>query len=423
VFRPAVIISSENSALRREIALILQQSGCSTHQMSDCAGTQQALAGKPPDQVLAFFGNDEDCPPGSAKLDGVATALGDETLKSLQAAIENHFGKRAAPVRVAPGPVGLLGGERLIGETPPIRQLRDSIERISASNSNVLITGETGTGKDLIAELIQRNGPRRAKSFVCINCAAIPENLFESELFGYERGAFTGAHQSQAGKLEQADGETLFFDEIGDMSSCAQAKILRAIESKEIQRLGGRRNIKVDVRIIAATNRELDSPEGKLAFRRDLYFRLNVASIHLTPLRERTADIPLLVHYYIGELNQRFGRSVAGLAPDILPHLLQYQWPGNVRELKNMLESTFVNLGAGHVEWMQLPEPLRRCIMGMGALAPSEQELLLNALWSTGWNKSKVARQLQWSRMTVYRKMAKYHLIPGEEHATRSAAS
>jgi transcriptional regulator with PAS, ATPase and Fis domain len=260
-------------------------------------------------------------------------------------------------VRAAPG--GLIGGERLIGETPPIRQLRDSIERISASNSNVLITGETGTGKDLIAELIQRNGPRRAKSFVCINCAAIPENLFESELFGYERGAFTGAHQSQAGKLEQADGGTLFFDEIGDMSSCAQAKILRAIESQEIQRLGGRRNIKVDVRIIAATNRELDSPEGKLAFRRDLYFRLNVASIHLTPLRERTADIPLLVHYYIGELNQRFGRSVAGLAPDILPHLLQYQWPGNVRELKNILESTFVNLAAGHVEWMQLPEPLR----------------------------------------------------------------
>lgn len=384
---PAVVISSENSALRRELAQVLERFG----------------AGVDPFEAAEFRNG------AVSVLLRAAAAMGDEVLKSLQSAIETHFRQHTAAVG-APRSPGLLGGDRLIGDSTSIRQLRESIERISASDSNVLITGETGTGKELVAELVQSNSSRRNKPFVCINCAAIPDNLLESELFGYERGAFTGADTARAGKLEQADRGTLFFDEIGEMSPSAQAKILRAIETREVQRLGGKRSAKVDVRIIAATNSELDSPEGRRTFRRDLYFRLNVAGIHLAPLRERTPDIPLLVRYYIGELNQRFGRNVAGLAPDILPHLLRYNWPGNVRELKNMLEGTFVSLASGPVEWMQLPEPLRRRIMGGGELAPSEQELLLNALWSTGWNKTKVARQLQWSRMTVYRKMAKYDL-------------
>jgi transcriptional regulator with PAS, ATPase and Fis domain len=306
----------------------------------------------------------------------------------------------------------MLAGERMIGESQQTMDLRDCIQRISASDTNVLITGETGTGKELVAELIQANSRRHSKPFIRINCAAIPDTLLESELFGYERGAFTGAHSMHAGQMELADGGTIFFDEIGDMSPYAQAKILRAIEGKEVQRLGGNKRMRVDVRIIAATNRDLDTAE---TFRRDLYYRVNVARVHLAPLRDRKADIPPLIRHQIGALNRQFGRQVEGLEASALATLLAYGWPGNIRELKNLLESLFVHLPSGPVRWVSIPQTVLQKLIAIGGLPPSEQELLLEALWSTNWNKSKAAKRLQWSRMTLYRKMAKYHLASRAE--------
>ena len=303
----------------------------------------------------------------------------------------------------------LGGGDRLIGVSLPARAMRDSIRRAAATDSNVLITGETGTGKELVAELIHRNSARAKRPMVCINCAAIPDTLLESELFGYERGAFTGAVASTPGKLEQAAGGTIFFDEIGDMSPYAQAKILRAIESREVHRLGGRRPVRLDVRVIAATNRDLDELAMTGAFRSDLYFRLNVARVQLAPLRERQSDIPLLIDHYVREFNRTFRTEVRALEPDALARLLAYEWPGNVRELRNVIESAFGSRPASRITWIDLPEWLRRRL-GDDAPAPGEEQRILTALAATNWNKSKAAEKLQWSRMTLYRKLAKYQI-------------
>ncbi len=307
----------------------------------------------------------------------------------------------------------LIDGHRIIGESPPIEEIKRCIQRVAATDANVLITGETGTGKELIAEMIQKNSKRRQAHYVCMNCAAIPDSLLESELFGYERGAFTGAQLGGAGKLEGAHGGTVFFDEIGDMSPYAQAKILRLIETKEIQRLGAKRPTRVDFRVIAATNRDIDSPADSAHFRRDLYFRLNVARIHLPALRERKSDIPLLIRHFIQHFNRELGRSIERVGEAALRDMLRYDWPGNIRELRNTVEGLFVNLPTGNETQLELPERMRRQIAGTAGLTPNEQERLISTLWATDWNKSKAARKLQWSRMTLYRKMAKYGLDRG----------
>lgn len=303
----------------------------------------------------------------------------------------------------------LAGGGRMIGASVSARGVRESIRNAAATDSNVLITGETGTGKELVADLIHRNSARASRPMVCINCAAIPDTLLESELFGYERGAFTGALTSTPGKLEQAAGGTIFFDEIGDMSPYAQAKILRAIESREVHRLGGRRPIRLDVRVIAATNRDLDDLAMNDAFRKDLYFRINVARVHLAPLRERQSDIPPLIDHYVREFNRTFRNDVCDVDPETLDRLLGYAWPGNVRELRNVIESVFGSQPAGRIVWMDLPEWLRRRL-GERTAAPGEQERIISALAATNWNKSKAAAHLHWSRMTLYRKLAKYQI-------------
>jgi len=305
--------------------------------------------------------------------------------------------------------VHLVGGGRLIGMSVSARGVRESIRNAAATDSNVLITGETGTGKELVADLIHRNSARASRPMVCINCAAIPDSLLESELFGYERGAFTGAVTATPGKLEQAAGGTIFFDEIGDMSAYAQAKILRAIESREIHRLGGRRPIRLDVRVIAATNRDLDELAMNEAFRKDLYFRINVARVHLAPLRERQSDIPPLIQHYVREFNRTFRTDVRDLEPETLDRLLAYDWPGNVRELRNVIESVFGSRPAARIVWIDLPEWLRRRL-GEHAVTPGEQERIISALAATNWNKSKAAANLHWSRMTLYRKLAKYQI-------------
>jgi DNA-binding NtrC family response regulator len=306
----------------------------------------------------------------------------------------------------------LLDGTSLIGGSAAMRNVRLSIARAAPNDSNVLITGETGTGKELVADLIHRNSARARRPMICINSAAIPDTLLESELFGYERGAFTGAYAANPGKLEQAAGGTLFFDEIGEMTPYAQAKILRAIESREIHRLGGRRPIPIDVRIISATNRDVDALAMDDTFRKDLYFRINVMRIHLAPLRERKSDIQPLIDHYLRQFNRSLHADVRGLDGDTLDRLIAYDWPGNVRELRNVLENVFVSRPAQRISFLDLPDWLRRRLDPADAppAPPQERDRILSALSATNWNKSKAAERLSWSRMTLYRKLAKYQL-------------
>src|SRR5262245_34374441 len=223
----------------------------------------------------------------------------------------------------------------MVGNSVPIWKVKTYLRKVALTDSHVLITGENGTGKELAAQYIHGHSSRAAKPLVTINCAALPDGLLESELFGYERGAFTGAHSSFPGKLKLADGGTVLFDEIGDMSSYAQAKILRIIETKEVYPLGGRRSVPLDIRIIAATNRNLDQRMAINEFRQDLYFRLNVARVHLPPLRERKEDIPLLIDHYVEKFAAQFGRGIEGFSDEAMERLLSHDWPGNIRELIN----------------------------------------------------------------------------------------
>jgi DNA-binding NtrC family response regulator len=310
------------------------------------------------------------------------------------------------------------GAERMVGDCEEMRDIRRYIDKVASTDSNVLITGETGTGKELVAGLVHRNSSRAGRPLVCINCAALPDTLVESELFGYERGAFTGAHLSTPGKIEEANGGTAFFDEIGELSPYAQARLLRVIEEKQIQRLGGRKPIKLDVRVVAATNRDLDTLAMEDKFRKDLYFRLNVGRIHLPPLRQRKRDIPTLVDHYVTELNQHFGATVEGVDPEVMEHLLGYTWPGNIRELRNLLEGVFVSRPCSKIRFVDLPEWFRKSHPLNPVIDVSEPDRLLSALHATNWNKSRAADRLNWSRMTLYRKMAKYGLQRSTAHTS-----
>jgi len=308
----------------------------------------------------------------------------------------------------------------MIGHGPRMREINAYIERLATTESTVLITGETGTGKELTAELIHGASRCQQRPLVCINCAAMPDSLLESELFGHERGAFTGAHVASAGKLKQADGGTVLFDEIGDMSPYAQAKILRLIESKEIERLGGQRSIPVNVRVIAATNQDLERLMEEGRFRKDLYFRLNVVRIHLPALRDRKEDLPALLDRYVQQFSRSLGREVLGFTEEAMAALLRHDWPGNVRELRNVVEAVFTTLRSPSISLTDLPPACRHAPGDTGETFPdAERDRLLAALTSTRWNKSKAAEQLHWSRMTLYRKMAKYHIIEAGHEAAR----
>jgi DNA-binding NtrC family response regulator len=304
-----------------------------------------------------------------------------------------------------------LQQQPLIGDSKPMREIAAYMAKIAATDSTVLITGETGTGKELVAERIHCNSLRCLRPFISINCAALPENLVESELFGFDRGAFTGAVAAKKGKFEQAQGGTVFLDEIGDMSLYSQAKILRCIENKEVYPIGSNQVIPLDIRIIAATNQE---PEELLSggnFRQDLYYRLNIARIHLPPLRNRKEDIPRLVAYAIKKLNFQFNRNIKGLTKEALACLLRCNWPGNIRELMNLLEASYINLPAGPICRMDLPEPILQQLQPTPSDNEAERSRILSALLATNWNKSTAARNLKWSRMTLYRKIAKYKIV------------
>ena len=358
----------------------------------------------------------------------------DDLVSSINRYLPDSFSRRPHQ-SVTQAASSIIDGDRLIGESLAMREIRAAIGRIASTDSNVLVTGETGTGKELVAVLIHRNSPRADQPFVRINCAAIPDTLLESELFGYERGSFTGAYSSNKGKLKLGDGGTVFLDEIGDMSPYAQAKILRVIETREVQRLGGRDDIPLNVRFIAATNKDLEQSVSEKTFRKDLYYRLNVAGVYLPLLKERKEDIPFLCDNFIRNLNRQFGRQVEGFTEETAELLLRYDWPGNVRELKNLLEATLgnfrcrqipsvsqpcgqcpeLNAHCRQISAIDVPEQFRRPLLSTEGFPVDERVPLLSTLIATDWNISKAAQKLHWSRMTVYRKMAKYHITRDED--------
>jgi nitrogen regulation protein NR(I) len=319
----------------------------------------------------------------------------------------------------------------LVGQSPAMRAIYEMVARVADSPSTVLITGESGTGKELIAHALHRGSSRRDKPLIKVNCAAIPKDLVESELFGYERGAFTGAVGSKPGRFELADGGTLFLDEIGEIPVEIQVKLLRALQESEFERVGGIKTLRVDVRLIAATNRDLKQLIAEGRFREDLYYRLAVVPIALPPLRERKEDIPLLVDHFIEKYDRRLGKRVVGIEPEALQILMSYTWPGNIRELENLMERSVLFADGPLIEASSLPDSLRErggappipiaAVGPLGAIAaPSgasmkeivrqaqaelEKELIGRALAETGGNVTRAAKRLQISRKSLQVKM------------------
>jgi DNA-binding NtrC family response regulator len=303
---------------------------------------------------------------------------------------------------------------QLVGQSRAIRKLREYLQKVAQSSCNVLVTGETGTGKELVAEIIHHTGPRRRKPMVALNCAAIPDALLESELFGVERGAYTGAYQSRNGRLIQAHGGTLFLDEVGELSLSAQAKLLRAIETRRVERLGANGSQAVDVRIVAASNRNLSDLANEGKFRSDLYFRLAVCQLRVPPLRERVEDTPLLCSHFLEILRRSDRVRVRGVQPSLLELLRVHSWPGNIRELRNLLEAMTVEKTEGDLgpedlpPWFQTASPVAD-----GSTELEERRKLIELMEQVGWNKTAAARTLQCSRVTVYRRLARHHIEGG----------
>ncbi len=303
----------------------------------------------------------------------------------------------------------------IVGQSDAILNLVEVIKKVATTDSTVLLTGESGTGKSLIAKAIHFMSHRKDGPFITINCAAIPETLLEAELFGYEKGAFTGAHTSKRGKFELASGGTLFLDEIGDMPLSLQAKILRVLQEKEIERLGSEKTIKVDVRVIAATNKDLHELVREGKFREDLYYRLNVVPLYVPSLRERKEDIPLLIDHFLRNFNEKYGKKVR-LSPDAMEALMDYGWPGNIRELENTVERLVV-MHEGIVKGVDIPPHIlayRRRSVSEGLsdlpdkLRATEKEKIVEALERTGYVKSRAAKLLGYTLRQLDYRIKKY---------------
>ncbi len=302
----------------------------------------------------------------------------------------------------------------ILGKSEATRRLLDMVDTIAPSEATVLVTGESGTGKELVARLLHQKSGRAAGPFVTVNCAALSETLLESELFGHEKGAFTGADKAREGRFRSADGGSIFLDEIGEMPLPMQAKLLRAIQEREIQRVGGDRPITVDVRIIAATNRDLGAEVEAGRFRQDLFYRLNVVSLHLPSLRERAGDVPVLADHFLRLFADKNGKRVKGFTPGAMDRLLRHDWPGNVRELENTVERAVVLLIGDYVSERELPPALLPPVSGDSQPAREWGEMTLDEieraavremLQTTGGNKSEAARRLGITRKTLLAKL------------------
>ncbi|MEJ2096929.1 MAG: sigma-54 dependent transcriptional regulator, partial [Deltaproteobacteria bacterium] len=312
----------------------------------------------------------------------------------------------------------------IIGRSPSMVTLLDMMSMVAPSEATVLITGESGTGKELIARSLHFNSQRREKPLVVVNCAAITETLLESELFGHEKGAFTGADRRREGRFKQADRGTIFLDEIGEMSPTMQAKLLRVLQEKEIQRVGGEETINVDVRVVAATNRDLETEVAQGRFREDLFYRLNVMPLNVPPLRERQEDIPLLAQHFMKKFAEKNRKIVKGFVPLAMDMLINYEWPGNVRELENAIERAVILLTGEHITEQQLPlnitekypdlmespTPEIRVTDGSRSLEEIEREAIMETLKASGANKAEAARRLGITRKTLHNKLKNYKL-------------
>jgi two-component system nitrogen regulation response regulator NtrX len=302
------------------------------------------------------------------------------------------------------------------GESAIVNRLNEQIDMAAKSSARVLIMGESGVGKELVARNLHLLSPRAAKQFVEVNCAAIPQELIESELFGHEKGSFTGAFEKKKGKFELADEGTLFLDEIGDMSLTTQSKVLRVIETQEFHRVGGSKNIKVDVRLVAATNKDLQKGVKDGNFREDLYFRLNVIPILVAPLRERRQDIPILIDHFMAHFSADYGKPVKDIEPDAMKALQGYDWPGNVRELKNTVERLFIMTAANTITVRDISVFNKETTDYFSfqtlkeARDSFERDYILKKLAENKWNVSKTAEVLQIERSNLHRKIKNYEI-------------
>jgi len=304
--------------------------------------------------------------------------------------------------------------ENIIAKSSKMQRVIEVIKVVAKSNATILITGESGTGKELVAHAIHSRSDRRSKPFVAVSCAALPESLLESELFGHEKGSFTGAYAQKKGKFEFANGGTLFLDEIGEMSANIQVHLLRVLEEKEFTRVGGNEPIRVDVRVISATNKDLRKAIEGQEFREDLYYRLNVVNIELPPLRERKEDIPLLAEHFLHKFAVENRKDVPEFSPEVIESLLAYDWPGNIRELENAIERAIILSRDSSITTADLPQE-NMSLVGSVSMGKNLKEVekihILNVLRETGENYSEAARILGVSRMTLYNKAKEYGLM------------
>lgn len=304
----------------------------------------------------------------------------------------------------------------LIGKSPKMEKVFEMIKTVAPTKSTVLLRGESGTGKELVARAIHELSPRNKGHFIPIACGAMPDSLLEAELFGYEKGAFTGAVAQYKGRIEMADGGTLFLDEIGDISLKTQVDLLRFIQEREFRRLGGKEILKVDVRLLAATNKNLEEMVKNNTFREDLYYRLNVITIEIPPLRERRQDIPLLIEHFLDRFRLETAKNVEKISGEAMELLMEYDWPGNVRELENVIEHSVVVSKGSEIQLGDLPPYLTKNKKERGlsktdqSLAQIEKEHIQNVLNSNNWNIKKSAEILKINRLTLYKKIKKYNL-------------
>lgn len=311
----------------------------------------------------------------------------------------------------------------IIGGSYVMRQVFDAIEAAAASEATVLVAGESGTGKELVAGAIHYNSIRAGMPMITVNCSALSESLLESELFGHVRGAFTGAGRDRKGRFEEADGGTVFLDEIGEISPLIQVKLLRVLQEREIERVGESKKRRIDIRIIAATHRDLFDRVRRGEFREDLYYRLKVFPIQVPPLRSRKEDLPLLAAHFIGIQNRKTGKAIRGVSAEAMRILMDYAWPGNVRELENAVEHAFVLCSDGEIDVFDLPVEIRQCEYRpfpspapdpygpfRGRREAPTREVLLDLLHECGWNKAEAARRIGMSRTAVWKYMKKYDI-------------
>jgi DNA-binding NtrC family response regulator len=310
------------------------------------------------------------------------------------------------------------GFEMIIGSAPALKKAIEAARRVAPLDYPVLILGESGTGKELFANAIHHASPRRKRRLVAMNCAAMTESIMEDELFGHAKGAFTDARTERAGRFEHADGGTLFMDEIGDMPQAMQAKLLRVLENGEVVRLGSNDPVKVNVRLISATNRNLEEMVANKEYRQDLYFRIKGMTITIPPLRERRQDIPLLIHYFLKQAAEKHGKDVEGIGPDAQQFLMNYAWPGNVRQLRNVVETMVILSTGKKLTLDSIPDDVRPSAEPGGAggmsnlvgmtMEQAERELIRNTLRLTNGNREEAAKQLGIGERTLYRKLKEY---------------